>query len=52
MEYDGIRTFPRCPPRPGRRTAFDMAVQLPLTPGRYTVLVSLVQENFAWFYKG
>lgn len=51
VERDGIRTFLPAALGPGRRLAFEMTVQLPLNPGRYTLLVSLVQENFLWFYK-
>jgi hypothetical protein len=46
---DGLRTFFPQPLRPGGVVALDLAVQLPLEPGEYVLLATVVQEAFAWF---
>jgi FkbM family methyltransferase len=45
---EGRRTnFPE-PLAPGRSARIGVKVQLPDTPGRYTLLLTVVQEHFAW----
>ena len=45
---EGRRTgFPK-PLPPGRSVQLSITVELPATPGRYTLVLTLVQEHFAW----
>jgi FkbM family methyltransferase len=45
---EGHRTpFPE-PLAPGGRAAVDVVVQLPASPGDYELMVTIVQESFAW----
>jgi FkbM family methyltransferase len=45
---EGRRTnFPE-PVPPGGSVRFGITVELPAAPGRYTLVVTLVQEHFAW----
>lgn len=46
---EGHRTPFAEPLGPGRSAAFDATVQLPAGPGRYELVVTLVQESIAWF---
>jgi FkbM family methyltransferase len=39
--------FPE-PLRPGRSVRLSITVELPAAPGRYTLVLTLVQEHFAW----
>jgi hypothetical protein len=45
---EGMRTNFPAPLAPGRSTRFPVTVELPADPGRYTLLLTLVQEGFAW----
>ena len=48
MGIEGRRTgFPE-PLAPGRSARLAVAVELPTAPGRYTLVLTLVQERFAW----
>jgi hypothetical protein len=46
---DGHRTAFTTPLAPGATAALDVAVVLPETAGDYEVVITLVQEAFAWF---
>jgi FkbM family methyltransferase len=46
---DGHRTSFDAPLAPGATTTLDVAVVLPDTPGEYEVVLTLVQEAYAWF---
>jgi FkbM family methyltransferase len=46
---DGHRTPFDTPLAPGATTTLDVAVVLPDTPGDYLVVLTMVQEAFAWF---
>jgi hypothetical protein len=48
VHIEGRRTnFPE-PLAPGRSARCDVTVELPAAPGRYTLVLTLVQEHFAW----
>jgi hypothetical protein len=50
VEPNGLRTFFPTPVRPGATVVLDLAVQLPVEPGEYLLLGTVVQESFAWFH--
>ena len=45
---EGRRTGFPSPLAPGRSVRLDVTVELPAAPGSYTLVLSLVQERFAW----
>ncbi|MCU1345791.1 MAG: hypothetical protein JWL70_2057 [Acidimicrobiia bacterium] len=46
---DGIRTLFRAPVGPGQRASLELTVKAPPAPGPYELIMTLVQESFAWF---
>jgi FkbM family methyltransferase len=48
LGIEGRRTGFPAPLAPGRSVRLAVAVELPATPGRYTLVLTLVQERFAW----
>ena len=45
---EGRRTDLPAPLRPGASVPVGVTVELPAVPGRYTLVLTLVQEQFAW----
>lgn len=47
--YGDRATFPE-PMQPGDVAKVTMTIKAPVTPGRYKLVISPLQENVAWFY--
>lgn len=46
--FDGHRTPFPTPLGPGRAVRLDLTVELPAEPGRYDLVITMVQESFGW----
>lgn len=49
IEFDGLRTHLPYSLNPGDSASIDIIIQTPSLPGKYHLVISLVQENIAWF---
>jgi hypothetical protein len=47
--FDGRRTPPAHPPRPGETLTVDMDVEANVEPGDYTLVIDAVEEGVSWF---
>lgn len=49
VEYDGARSYLPRPLAPGESHTFDMLIETPLLPGRYQLVIEMVEEGVTWF---